>query len=312
MSERLILESATYGFQSPGAQMEASAKLSAGQMLKQARLNAGLSVVALANILKVPAKRLESLEDDGMASLSDAVFVRALALGICQTLRVDPSPILEKLPKASLPRLDNQSGLIHMPIRMKFASWIRNFVGFLKTPWMLGVLLLLLGAATMYLLPKPLQNTSFGTPAAVTFTSKSVDSSTHLEADLAKRAVPISTPENTFPGITAPELNKNETGKAANSYSSNDFALIAANTTVPKNSIVVFKAAGQTWIEVRSFNGITILKKLLNKGDVVGAAGTLPLTVIVGKVDVTQVEVRGKEIDLASIAKSNVARFEVN
>jgi cytoskeleton protein RodZ len=69
---------------------------------------------------------------------------------------------------------------------------------------------------------------------------------------------------------------------------------------------------GQTWVEVKNASGATVFKKLLNEGESAGTSGALPLTVIVGRADVTQVEVRGKPINLIPIAKSNVARFEVN
>ena len=87
---------------------------------------------------------------------------------------------------------------------------------------------------------------------------------------------------------------------------------VAVNAPVlPADSIVIFKASGETWVEVKNATGSTMFKKLLNAGETAGASGALPLTVIVGRADVTQVEVRGKSIDLALIAKSNVARFEV-
>jgi cytoskeleton protein RodZ len=85
----------------------------------------------------------------------------------------------------------------------------------------------------------------------------------------------------------------------------------AVNSSVPSDSLVVFKATGETWVEVKSATGSTLFKKLLIAGETAGTSGAVPLTVIVGRADATQVEVRGKPMDLASIAKSNVARFEV-
>jgi cytoskeleton protein RodZ len=89
-------------------------------------------------------------------------------------------------------------------------------------------------------------------------------------------------------------------------------ANLAANPSLPVDSIVVFRASAETWVEVKNATGNTVFKKLLIAGEAAGASGALPLTVIVGRADVTQVEVRGKPLDLTAIAKSNVARFEVN
>ena len=300
-------------------QMNADSQLSAGQMLKQARVNAGLHVAALAVTLKVPVKRLEALEDDNMVLLPDVVFVRALASSVCRTLKVDPTPILEKLPKATSPRLNSQYGSINMPIRDATSAGKSNFFESFKAPWVIGVSLLLTGAVAIYLFPNFLSPFSLEKPAEVSLSPVSIDSSALQDTNSAKKlasnvvaandAVSVATPalsqETIFAGDSQNLTNSNATAP-------NSFALIATNTAVPANSIVVFKATGQTWVEVKSVNGITILKKLLNNGEVAGATGTLPLTVIIGRSDVTQVEVRGKPVDLASIAKSNVARFEVN
>ena len=47
------------------------------------------------------------------------------------------------------------------------------------------------------------------------------------------------------------------------------------------------------------------------KGQTASATGILPLTVVVGRADMTEVLVRGKLFELAGVAKENVARFEV-
>ena len=323
MSEGLKFEDLTSASHVTNAHMDGDSHLSAGQMLKQARVNAGLHVAALAVTLKVPVKRLEALEGDNMALLPDIVFLRALASSVCRTLRVDPTPILEKLPKASSPRLSSQYDSINMPVRRVTPVSKLNFFEFLMAPWVIGVLLLLSGAATIYLWPKALSPASFETPATVSLSSIGVNSQVLKDVNPAEKLMPSVIAVNEASSVATPALSKETTlavdkqsptnsDAPASASVSDSFTLIATNTAVPANSIVVFKATGQTWVEVKSVNGITILKKLLNNGEVAGASGTLPLTVIVGRADVTQVEVRGKHVDLASIAKSNVARFEVN
>lgn len=294
-------------------------QLSAGQMLKQARINSGLHVAALAVTLKVPVKRLEALEDDNMTLLPDVVFVRALASSVCRTLKVDPTPILEKLPKASLPRLNSQHGLSNMPLRTATSAGKTKLSEALYAPSVIGVLLLLLAAAAIYLWPKSLSIVSLENPAAMSLFPNGVDLRVVKDVNATKLLAPGAVKVNEATVMAPPDIPQELVQTADNQASINSkasspdsFALIATNSAVPANSIVVFKATGQTWVEVKSVNGITILKKLLNNGEVAGATGTLPLTVIVGRADVTQVEVRGKQVDLGLIAKSNVARFEVN
>ena len=64
-------------------------------------------------------------------------------------------------------------------------------------------------------------------------------------------------------------------------------------------------------MEVTDAKGVVQLRKTLVSGERVATSGVLPLSVVVGRADVTQVEVRGKEFALDAITKDNVARFEV-
>lgn len=74
---------------------------------------------------------------------------------------------------------------------------------------------------------------------------------------------------------------------------------------------MVFRAQGPSWIQVIDATGAIVLKRELVAGETASAVGALPLAVVVGRADVTTVEVRGKPMDLAPLAKNNVARFEV-
>ena len=74
---------------------------------------------------------------------------------------------------------------------------------------------------------------------------------------------------------------------------------------------MVFSAKSESWVEVTDSKGQVVLRRILNAGEVVGATGALPLAAIVGRADATSVQVRGKVFDLSTVAKDNVARFEV-
>jgi cytoskeleton protein RodZ len=73
---------------------------SPGVWLREAREQAGLSIDAVAATLKLSPRTLMALEADDHASLRDAVFVRALAQGVCRVLQRDPAPVLAMLPRA--------------------------------------------------------------------------------------------------------------------------------------------------------------------------------------------------------------------
>jgi cytoskeleton protein RodZ len=81
--------------------------------------------------------------------------------------------------------------------------------------------------------------------------------------------------------------------------------------TSTSTGLVVFKLRGASWVEVTDASGVVQVRRIVSSGETVGASGVLPLTVVVGRADVTDVQVRGKPFDLVVVSKDNVARFEV-
>jgi cytoskeleton protein RodZ len=304
-SKNLVMQDISLNSENSIAQLS----VSAGQMLKQARLDAGLHIAALAVALRVPVKRIEALENGQMDLLPDMVFIRALASSICQVLKIDALPILEKLPKAALPRLNRADISINTPIAAAGAGSRSLLNDIFSSPWLLGVAFLCISAAGVYFWPKA---SSLSAPELIVPAKGIPDTGVSQAKELlvVTENLLVNKPNATAVNTSETTLN---THPMAIPIIAGTTTPVASNMALPPaDSIVIFKASGETWVEVKNSAGGTVFKKLLNAGDNVGASGILPLTVIVGRADVTQVEVRGKPIDLASIAKSNVARFEVN
>jgi cytoskeleton protein RodZ len=293
-------------------QFASNSPMSAGQMLKKARLDAGLHIAALAVSLRVPVKRIEALENGQMDQLPDTVFVRALTSSICQALKIDPAPILEKLPKATLPRLNRDDISINTPIGASGANKESLLLSLFTSPWLLGVLLLCLGAAAIYMWPK----SSISSVPDVVFVPKVLP---EVGVSRAKE-VQVTTETVIAPNLTvSSSLDGAKIASTASIIAAPSVSETAVMAAIPipaaaatGDKLVTFKATGQTWVEVKNAAGTTVFKKLLNEGESAGTSGKTPLTVIVGRADVTQVEVRGKPVNLVPISKSNVARFEVN
>jgi cytoskeleton protein RodZ len=94
-----------------------------------------------------------------------------------------------------------------------------------------------------------------------------------------------------------------------------DGAAAAAAAPAPAaagDAVLLIRATtGQSWVQVRGSDGKVVLERLLSPGQSAAVPGTPPWSVVVGKADVTEVLVRGKAMDLAAVARENVARFEV-
>lgn len=299
---------------------------SAGTLLRQAREEAGLHIAALAVALKVPVKKLEALEADRLDLLPDAVFVRALASSVCRTLKMDAGPVLALLPQTGKPRLGYQQTSINTPFRSPSDGPGPSLWTQVSRPTVLAGLMLMLGALVLIFLPavqqqespvQPLASSSAGAPQpalpSVAMTSAPVQESPNpvlAETPAAATTVgAMPAAPAMAPGLSAGSALLVQAASPA------EAAVTAITQAVPSatasNGIVVFTAKGESWVEVSDAKGVVVLRRTLAAGEVAGASGALPLSAVVGRVDATQVQVRGRPFDLNAVSKDNVARFEV-
>lgn len=291
-----------------------TAQATAGTLLRAAREAAGLHVAALAVSMKVPVKKLEALEADRFDLLPDAVFVRALASSVCRNLKIDPAPVLSLLPHQHVPRLGTSDGGINAPFHAAGESRPLSVPNALKQPVVIVVLILLAAALGVLFFPEWQAEVP---PEDVAATTESV------------QVVPLA--QNPAVDTPPPPVAFEPVAPAAAVAASTPIALPVAPASVVQTAAVmpevkaasapalppaagqqvVFRVKGPSWVEVTDAKGAILMRRNLTEGDTTGISGALPLSVVVGRADVTEVEVKGKPFNLAAIAKDNVARFEV-
>jgi cytoskeleton protein RodZ len=304
---------------------DVSQDLSAGTMLRRAREAAGLHVAALAVSIKVPVKKLEALEADQLDTMMDAVFVRALACSVCRALKMDPAPVLDKLPQNRAPRLHRGELGINAPFHAPGQTPGLFVPASFAKPGFIAVLALLVGAAALVLLPeiKTPEHLTLGekvetapvaqVPAAATLPAEQNTSVSGAAADAPVALADAgAVPEAVGASAAVPTLGA-ETLPAVTTGSTSAPAAAAVEAKPPllQTGVVVFRAKGASWVEVVDAKAVVQLRKLFAAGDVGAAGGSLPLSVVVGRADAMDVEVRGKPFDFTSVSKDGVARFEV-
>lgn len=287
---------------------------SAGALLRAAREAAGLHVAALAVSMKVPVKKLEALEADRFDLLPDAVFVRALASSVCRNLKIDPAPVLSRLPHQHVPRLGASERGINAPFHAAGENRPLSVPAALKQPVVMVVLLLLVAALVVLFFPE-----------------WQTDVPTEDVAEPSESVLIVPSAQNTMPDAPVPSVAAEPvapTVLAAASASLTSVvlppvviaAVVAAPDLKPASAPslppvaaqqVVFRVKGPSWVEVTDAKGVVLMRRNLVPGDTAGISGALPLSVVVGRADVTEVEVKGKLFNLTAFAKDNVARFEV-
>lgn len=298
---------------------------SAGTMLRRAREASGMHAEALAVSLKVPVHKLEALEADRYDLLLDTVFTRGLASSICRVLKIDPAPVLERLPQSNTPRLVNDTDRINQPFRGPGDGPAPSWRDYLRRPAVVIALALLLGAVVVFLWPASLGDTTGRLRSPASVRGEQGASEAPAQAFAASPAAAMQgAGTSTTPAPVANEAVPGSAGSPVAAGAALAPASIATTATatppaaqdvpataVPTGEIVVVRARGETWVEIVDGKGGAPMRKLLAAGETASAAGPLPLSVTIGKIDAAEVQVRGKPFDLRPVSRDNVARFEV-
>ena len=298
--------------------------MTAGALLRDAREAAGLHIAALAVALKVPVAKLEALEADNFSALPDMVFVRALASSVCRTLKIDPQAVLALLPQGEGPRLSAGDVGLNAPVK-GFAgrSSAAPFKGAGSRSFVWAVGLLLIGAALMMFLPRGLDADLSALLKQPETTTKIPMPTGNVAQEIsvavgAEQRVPSAAPAPAPAAGVGVELPAGESIKPAG-IASHPIVLPSVEASAPSSApaadapsgVLAFKARSESWIQVRDAAGALVLQRNLAPNELVSVSGVLPLAVVIGRADATEVFVRGKPYDIGPVSRENVARFEV-
>lgn len=313
----------------------------AGSLLRQAREAAGMHVFTLADVLKVPVAKLQALEADDWKTLPDAVFTRSLALSICKALHVDATPIMALMPKAAAAQKFTAPGPgINEPFRDKAVRSVHDTPSSGAAWKVLGLALVAgaAGAAWYFSQQQGLRDAvvasvqerseramggaNNGQPVAVAAVEQMPPAVAPV-AESAAAPAPEAAPAPTVAAPAAaaePVLAPAQPAEQAHAVAAAPVAVAPAPVSVPAAEVPAAAPAGAatlriqaraaTWIQVRG-GGKVLEQKTLNAGEFFETHAPKPLSVVVGRAEAAEVQVDGAAFDLASIAKVNVARFEV-
>jgi cytoskeleton protein RodZ len=279
---------------------EAPPPTSFGARLNWERERLGLTVTDVAARLRLHPNQVRAIEQESLAKLPEAAYVRGFVRSYARVLNLDPAPLLADLGLKLTPAAESVvDGMVqardYSPVRAAAREHASRKIV------MAGAVLLLiaLGALGWYATHRPRPEL----PAAVT---------------PAPAAIPA--PSTAAPGIAADSSASTAGGASASpapASASSDTAPAAADTAslttpVPPAPLLKIRFAGPSWVEVKDAEG----KVLLSQHSAAGAEhvieGTPPFYVVIGDTTRATVEVRGESYDLAQYTRQNVARFTVN
>ena len=294
-----------------------SVEVTPGAYLRESREAAGLHLATLAASLKVSVGKLEALEHNRFDLLPDAVFTRALASSVCRMLKLDPVPVLARLPPIEATKFISQDRGINAPFRHRTVGPAPSVLSQISRPAVLAGVVLLLGALVLIFLPSIRNESTL--VSGLLGSSGVVDK---LTPQSSTGLLPMTAPEET-PAAEVPYVPFNElavSNRLATALSTETIPPLAevaaaisggaAADAVPV-ALATFRVTGESWVQVTDAKGAVVLNRTLKAGEAAEVSGLLPLSAVVGRADVTQVQVRGQAFDLLAVSKNNVARFEV-
>ncbi|HEY8907190.1 MAG TPA: RodZ domain-containing protein, partial [Rhodoferax sp.] len=274
----------------------------AGALLRGAREAQGLHIAALAVALKVPVKKLEALEAGRFEELPDMVFVRSLALSVCRALRIDPASVMTSLPEAHVNQFKISEAGLNTTFKDGAGASHRGLRAQISSPIGLGVLLLIVAIAVILAWPKK--------PLSESESVATRDATVPVVATEVQNVQPpliLAGATDVASAVTVPtailQPSKQEVGDSPVVAVTPDAAAVS--------SVLELSGRGESWVDVTDGAGQSRLRKLMQGGEIIRVTGQLPLSVTIGRADMVTVSVRGKPMDLAPLARDNVARFEV-
>lgn len=322
----------------------------AGSLLREAREKQGLHVAALAAALKVSPRKLEALEGDRYDELPDAAFVRALAQSMCRALRIDARPVLALLPRPDAASLEQVAGPLNTPFRDRGSREESGGAGAAIRPLLVGSALLMVAAIVLWLLPSSLwEETEVPAPAAPAASAvvlpalvpaSAVTSASAAAAPPAASAASAPVAMPAAPAVPAvPAASASAPGSARTAPGPAAAAVVAPSTppaapaaapsakpmTAPATAATPpatpapaaaggalrLAATGTSWVEVQDARGQIVFSRTLQAGESAAVDGVAPLRLVIGNAGATTLTWRGRSVDLAQVARSNVARLEL-
>jgi cytoskeleton protein RodZ len=279
---------------------EAAPPASFGARLQWQRERLGLSVSDVAARLRLHPNQVRALEQEALAALPEAAYVRGFVRGYARVLDLDPAPLLADLGvKLSPPAASVVDGMArardYSPVRAAAREHASRKIVMVGAVLLLIVLGALGWYATHQPRPEPMSS-------AVPSMTPPVPASPAAAAPNA--AVDASSAPTAGAAPPAPAATASDASPAA--------ADTTLTTPVPPPPFLKVRFSGPSWVEVKDAEG----KVLLSQHSVAGAEhvieGTPPFYVVIGDTAKAVVEVRGEGFDLAPHTRQNVARFTVN
>ncbi|MGE5526390.1 MAG: helix-turn-helix domain-containing protein [Rhodospirillaceae bacterium] len=276
---------------------------SIGETLVAARQAQNLSVIDVANRLKLSVQQVEALEQGAYDRLPGAVFVRGFMRNYARLLKLDPEAMVRAV-DAHLPRAAAEqsasSGETNIPMPAKSGSRWPLLAG--------GAAVVFLGAALVDVLwPEAPSNVGVVPEAGV------ASPSTVARSAPDTRAASSATAVSDMPAAQAPVTADAQTPAAPATATP-----VSPATAMTAGYQPDAAAAGtslrlvfdqKSWVQIRDASGAVVLEALYPAGSSREITARPPLTLVIGNAPGVRLTYGNRAVDLAPHTRVAVARL---
>jgi len=305
---------------SSSPEIEVVQGLSAGQMLRQARLKAGVHLAVLSVHLKVPVPQLEALEADDWDPVKGPVFYRGLASSVCRQLNIDSGPVLSLLPRPSgqiaptkslhqstdpLLVVHQRGKLFRQVSSTKLMVWIVLLSGLAFTWVWMPALSELAGRYGLHFSALDRNSAHVVTQVVQLPSAMPVNAGLRLSTEAQDSASTAASSPASALGVVTSSQPPWTSGTPSLKPGAVDATLSSPSAQW------VFTAIGESLVELRNSKDVVIFSGVLKAGETQRIDSPLPVRVLIGHAQVVNASFRGQAFDLKPHTQVTVARFEV-
>jgi cytoskeleton protein RodZ len=285
-----------------------------GEMLRQAREQAGYSQQDVAKELHLKLEIIQGMDDELLDELPEPAYVRGYLRSYARLIGLDPEVVLETYSKL---KPETPEWEFNEPAKHEVAQ------GRSLTPVTVTVFVIILGLLVTWLLTEGNGGKdSKDEPVVVAEVPASIDANTEtvvemaqpVEAEVLSDVTPE--PETTVPLVDESPVQEElvvleqevteEVTVAEDSLE--DFTLASVQADGADSVVLTFN--NESWAEVIDANGVQLLRGLMKKNSVQQLSGTAPFSVFLGNTPAVEIRINNVVFDATPyMRRDSVSRF---
>ncbi|MBH0028227.1 DUF4115 domain-containing protein [Pseudoalteromonas sp. SWN29] len=268
-----------------------------GQILKNHREQANVSIATIAAPLKLSELQIKRLENDEFALLGPITFVKGYIKNYCRELKVDSTPILAMMPAppeptkpANMQSFSRRTEKEANDSRLMFFSYL--------------ILAIVIGSSALWFW----QN---ATPIEEQTSNINVANSKMSERQAAQPSISEQQQQADIDDESLLESQNTPTEISTGPEAVTETAPVISNNASQEDasSTIVMNFNGESWVEIYDGEGEKIAFGVKKAGYIMTVSGTPPFSVVLGKHDAVDITLNGEPVDVSAFPKNRLAKF---